>query len=50
MNLADNISYSLHDLEDALSLGMINEKQWEKRFEKNITCWTIKQIKLREAS
>lgn len=33
MNLADNISYSLHDLEDALSLGMINEKQWQSRFE-----------------
>ena len=33
MNLADNISYSLHDLEDALSLGMINEKQWIERFE-----------------
>lgn len=32
MNLADNISYSLHDLEDALSLGMINERQWEERF------------------
>lgn len=33
MNLADNISYSLHDLEDALSLGMINETQWKERFE-----------------
>ena len=32
MNLADNISYSLHDLEDALSLGMINQSQWEKHF------------------
>lgn len=32
MNLADNISYSLHDLEDALSLGMINQAQWEKHF------------------
>lgn len=33
MNLADNISYSLHDLEDALSLGMISHLQWEKHFE-----------------
>ncbi len=33
MNLADNISYSLHDLEDALSLNMISQKQWEKQFE-----------------
>lgn len=32
MNLADNISYSLHDLEDALSLGMINQSQWESHF------------------
>lgn len=32
MNLADNISYSLHDLEDALSLGMISKSDWEKHF------------------
>jgi len=28
MELADDISYSLHDLEDAISLGMITEKDW----------------------
>lgn len=33
MNLADNISYSLHDLEDALSLGMITREGWLKHFE-----------------
>ncbi|PHR54874.1 MAG: dGTPase [Robiginitomaculum sp.] len=33
MNLADNISYSLHDLEDALSLGMITKLDWEQHFE-----------------
>jgi dGTPase len=33
MNLADNISYTLHDLEDALSLGMITQSDWEKHFE-----------------
>lgn len=32
MNLADNISYSLHDLEDALSLGMITKTQWHEYF------------------
>ncbi|WP_462158914.1 hypothetical protein [Pseudoalteromonas sp. GB56] len=32
MNLADNISYSLHDLEDALSLGMINQQHWREHF------------------
>ena len=32
MNLADNISYSLHDLEDALSLGMINLQDWNSHF------------------
>lgn len=32
MNLADNISYSLHDLEDALSLGMITKTDWEEHF------------------
>lgn len=35
MNLADNISYTLHDLEDALSLGMINRKQWDDHFYDN---------------
>lgn len=33
MNLADNISYSLHDLEDALSLGMITKTSWEEHFQ-----------------
>jgi dGTPase len=28
MELADDISYSLHDLEDAISLGMITQKDW----------------------
>ena len=29
MELADDISYSLHDLEDAISLGMIVRHDWE---------------------
>lgn len=33
MNLADNISYSLHDFEDALSLGMITQRHWREHFE-----------------
>ncbi len=28
MDLADEISYSLHDLEDAISLKMIDKKMW----------------------
>ncbi|MFI8140884.1 anti-phage deoxyguanosine triphosphatase [Acinetobacter baumannii] len=34
MELADDISYSLHDLEDAISLGMITMKNWEKHNDK----------------
>lgn len=30
MELADDISYSLHDLEDAISLGLVTEKDWIK--------------------
>jgi dGTPase len=32
MDLADKISYSLHDLEDAISLGMITKEMWESHF------------------
>lgn len=33
MNLADNISYSLHDFEDALSLKLITIQEWNKHFD-----------------
>lgn len=33
MELADDISYSLHDLEDAISLGMITREKWQKHNE-----------------
>lgn len=33
MELADDISYSLHDLEDAISLGMITRRDWDKHNE-----------------
>lgn len=32
MDLADEISYSLHDLEDAISLGMITKNIWNEYF------------------
>ncbi|QGY33225.1 anti-phage deoxyguanosine triphosphatase [Pantoea cypripedii] len=32
MDLADEISYSLHDLEDAISLNMITQKHWKEHF------------------
>lgn len=32
MNLADEISYSIHDLEDAISLDLIKREDWEKFF------------------
>lgn len=32
MNLADNISYSLHDFEDALSLRLITRQDWDNHF------------------
>lgn len=32
MDLADEISYSLHDLEDAISLGMVTREMWMEHF------------------
>ena len=32
MELADDISYSVHDFEDCLELGLINREVWEKNF------------------
>lgn len=37
MELADDISYSLHDLEDAISLGMVTQKDWESHNAENIS-------------
>ena len=36
MNLADNISYSLHDFEDALSLELIRQSDWKRYFEEEV--------------
>lgn len=33
MELADDISYSLHDLEDAIALGLVTHKGWNEYFE-----------------
>lgn len=33
MDLADEISYSLHDLEDAISLGMVTKSMWTNHFD-----------------
>lgn len=33
MDLADEISYSFHDLEDAISLGMIRKEKWLEYFD-----------------
>ncbi|MFB9885056.1 anti-phage deoxyguanosine triphosphatase [Balneatrix alpica] len=32
MELADDISYSLHDLEDVIALGMVSQRDWEEHF------------------
>ncbi|WP_268967662.1 dGTP triphosphohydrolase [Zooshikella ganghwensis] len=36
MDLADEVSYTLHDLEDAISLGMIKKDDWEGIIQNNI--------------
>jgi dGTPase len=36
MELADDISYSLHDLEDAISLKMITKAMWEEHFSEHL--------------
>lgn len=33
MELADDISYGLHDLEDAISLGLITQTVWQQHFD-----------------
>lgn len=35
MELADDISYSLHDLEDAIALGMVSQRDWDEHFEQH---------------
>lgn len=40
MDLADEISYSLHDLEDAISLGMISKQKWCDHFADKLNVFT----------
>ena len=40
MDLADEISYSLHDLEDAISLGMVTREMWMEHFSEYETLFT----------
>ncbi|MDZ2990454.1 hypothetical protein M2B96_26000 [Klebsiella pneumoniae] len=40
MDLADEISYSLHDLEDAISLGMVTRAMWMEHFSGHETLFT----------
>lgn len=40
MDLADEISYSLHDLEDAISLGMVTREMWMEHFSEHETLFT----------
>ncbi|MGQ8844695.1 anti-phage deoxyguanosine triphosphatase [Serratia sp. TSA_7] len=40
MDLADEISYSLHDLEDAISLGMVTRAMWMEHFSGHVNLFT----------
>lgn len=40
MDLADEISYSLHDLEDAISLGMVTRAMWMEHFSEHENLFT----------
>lgn len=37
MELADDISYGIHDLEDAVALRLVTQSQWEKQVQDQIT-------------
>ncbi|EOC3061220.1 anti-phage deoxyguanosine triphosphatase [Cronobacter dublinensis] len=40
MDIADEISYSLHDLEDAISLGMVTRSMWMDHFSEHENLFT----------
>lgn len=42
MELADDISYGIHDLEDAVALKLVNQKQWDEQVVKEINLLPVK--------
>lgn len=48
MELADDISYSLHDFEDAISLGMITKAIWEEHTNQAVSIFSDCEIVLTE--
>jgi len=50
MELADDISYSLHDLEDAIALGMVTQADWNEHFESKQTLFSDCDLKYNETT
>ena len=44
MELADDIAYGVHDLEDALALGLINQSHWEQQVAEKLVLWPDNDI------
>lgn len=47
MELADDIAYGVHDLEDAIALKLVTERQWNAEV-RDIICDTLSKFPLRE--